>query len=434
MSRGLVLLCNLLLLQTHYSNSITSMATIQHLPSELLRIIFDHYYATVAPKGLHRGHFDRGTEDLQLFPWNVARVCQLWQQIIEHYPYFWTQVVFDLASPDSLRLDAFSRSKNLFFQAVIFDSRTQNESESFKNTTPITRLHKLALIECNQVESITEALLPHLVRCLCLEYNVRFETSLPSFQKLLPNLRINTHCLVLRSDIPFVLEHPHVTLNMIAPSTPFSSLYNLCLRVVEFISVGRIGPQFWASCNFKSLSLELYHYDFCATSSSVLPNTASTYEFFSYLSSMDVNSITLRDLSVCEHHNHVHPQSIVQSHVDVWYWEDMDGLKFENLTIQFWILSSKSVRWRPIRENLEIAFFQTTLQMRYSLLNCHSTTYPSTQESSTPLGSSKANVSSFGIANFSMMRSFEFLLKRAVGPWRASCFLSTIARDIQSKG
>lgn len=320
------------------------MPAIHDLPPELLGLIFEQYYLAIGlelpgfpTEGVYHDKSETGEMvDTDFFPWNIARVSLHWRHVVSLYPHFFTWVVLDLESPEPFLLEAFSWSKNLPFRVTIFNSLRSSESKSSENITSTD--HKFVMIEHNRVASITEALVPHLARCLCLEYHVGFTSSLPCLLDLISNIRVDVHCLRLSGAASRVLNHPTIPSHIKTPLIPLSSLANLCLRVADFISVGRLDPQFWGSCKSEDMSLELYDYDFCGTSSSKSSNISSTHEFFSYLSSMEPDCIKLRNLSVCEHHVHFNtPQPRVETNVDEWEWGQIDGgsFTFECLTRRF---------------------------------------------------------------------------------------------------
>ncbi len=182
--------------------STCSGATVEHLPTELLGIIFNHVHddtrssaedfdaslalpfydspstdSTLADAGMRATVNDQRQELInfarcpEFFPYNCARVCTKWRDILSSYPAFWTRLVFFIDSQPTSLSDAEERlrwSRNLPID-VIITYRLELPNSSNKEQ----RLW---------IGSLMDVLLPHIGRCRMLHVDAFSSSSLPSFQ------------------------------------------------------------------------------------------------------------------------------------------------------------------------------------------------------------------------------------------------------------
>lgn len=177
-----------------------SGATIEHLPPELLGIIFNYVHddiqssveefdASLAPSldDSVAGTFDdagkratandqhqeliRLARSSEFFPYNCARVSAKWRSILSSRPSFWTRVVFFIDSQPTSLSNAEERirwSRNLPID-VIITYRPELRASSNEE-------------QKQRIENLMEVLLPHIGRCRMLHIDAFSSTSLPSFQ------------------------------------------------------------------------------------------------------------------------------------------------------------------------------------------------------------------------------------------------------------
>jgi len=180
-----------------------SGATVEHLPPELLGIIFHHVHddirsfaedfdASLAPPfsdsvpstdlvladaGKRATANDQRVELInfarcpEFFPYNCARVCTKWRNILSSYPAFWTRIVLFIDSqPTSLSIadERLRWSRNLPID-VIITYRPELPDLSNKQ-------------QRRWIGSLMDVLLPHIGRCRMLHVDAFSSSSLPSFQ------------------------------------------------------------------------------------------------------------------------------------------------------------------------------------------------------------------------------------------------------------
>ncbi|KDR72005.1 hypothetical protein GALMADRAFT_143355 [Galerina marginata CBS 339.88] len=113
---------------------------------------------------------DSDSHSPSLFPFNIARVCTKWRDILAQFPEYWTRIVFDVAADPAPLLEAFSWSKNLEgIDVVVFTS--EKPSRDIEEEIKARENHRVA--------AIAQAFQPHTYRCKSISFDVIYESSLP---------------------------------------------------------------------------------------------------------------------------------------------------------------------------------------------------------------------------------------------------------------
>ncbi|KDR76859.1 hypothetical protein GALMADRAFT_139724 [Galerina marginata CBS 339.88] len=125
---------------------------------------------TPSPRKLVRYWTGTDSRSPYLFPFNVAKVCTKWRDILSQFPVCWTRIVFDVATDPTPLLEAFSWSKDLEgLEVVVFTSAKHS-----KDTDKETKAR-----ENQRVAAIARAFRPHAHQCKSISFDVVYESSLP---------------------------------------------------------------------------------------------------------------------------------------------------------------------------------------------------------------------------------------------------------------
>ncbi|KDR84530.1 hypothetical protein GALMADRAFT_237422 [Galerina marginata CBS 339.88] len=101
------------------------------------------------------------------FPYNVARVCKLWRNILKRMPECWIHVVFDVAEDPTPFIDMFLWSKSLQNLEVLVYSSARGKLRVYQD------------LESRRISAIAEALQPHIHRCKSIIFDIVCSSSLP---------------------------------------------------------------------------------------------------------------------------------------------------------------------------------------------------------------------------------------------------------------
>ena len=297
------------------------MAAIHDLPIELLSCIFAFLYARhtkvkelpiwmyevdetgksrgpkglVGPRYLQTTWSDHDLYNPSLFPCAVARVCQLWLNVMMRNAHYWTRFAFDLAAVEPLLLDAFLWSNDLPFDMLVFDSRVSCAAHPQDN--------EAASAELAHAGAVVSRLMPHLGRCHSLHFDVLYASSLPPLPAVLQ------HCSQTMAELKLDYRtHSSTTIpcnpcsgrTAVAPSANFIFLTYLSLDVQTFMHLTQLYPR-WSNnlrrCAY--LTLEISKYAFRDSEESGDSSKYSTKEFFSQLHKMiTIPKLILSDLSL----------------------------------------------------------------------------------------------------------------------------------------
>ena len=162
---------------------LASHATIELLPPELLVIIFTLVHAETY--GIFSQSWRNDPLSPTTFPYALASVCNLWQDVMSTVPQFWTRIVVFIDS-NSFSLSNLPShlewSQDLPFQITVVN-RSCSDAIHIDNG------------EKARVRQAIDALGPHLQRCSSLQFDLAYTSSLPSIYadifhgRVFPNLR-----------------------------------------------------------------------------------------------------------------------------------------------------------------------------------------------------------------------------------------------------
>ncbi|KAF9526737.1 hypothetical protein CPB83DRAFT_857357 [Crepidotus variabilis] len=114
-----------------------------------------------------------------MFLYQVARVCTSCLEILKRVPEYWTFPVFDVTLDPTPFLDVFKWSPGYFISVCIFhpEFSSLNEGRVELPRNIIAPQRKSAEQDC--VSQITDALMPHVWRCLAINYRLLYSSNLP---------------------------------------------------------------------------------------------------------------------------------------------------------------------------------------------------------------------------------------------------------------
>ncbi|KDR70574.1 hypothetical protein GALMADRAFT_144478 [Galerina marginata CBS 339.88] len=173
------------------------------------------------------------------FPAAVARVCRQWSDILSKHPEYWENIVFDLRENPNDLINCFSWTEHLG-SSIRVSILAPTEVDT--KLDPIT--------EQSRVSRITRALVPHIHRCLSIDFAVTHVSSLPPLPLIyqhasssLLNLKLSAKQFeVVQTDLignqPITTVTQAGALDMIHPtSSAPTMLSDLVLHSEIFISL-----------------------------------------------------------------------------------------------------------------------------------------------------------------------------------------------------
>ncbi|KAF9526744.1 hypothetical protein CPB83DRAFT_450075 [Crepidotus variabilis] len=245
------------------------MATIHHLPVEILSIIFELLYPEVleekdvkvsipqqeiitenlaSPVETLR-FIDNGqltTDFPDIFPYQVARVCTHWLEILKRVPKYWTLVVFDVCLDPTPFLDMFKWSPGHFISVFIFNSESSRFTEGHPQLVQDDFAPQRRSTEHACVSRVTEALRPYVWRCLAVSYKLLYSSNLPPLPLVLQNHNSDFNQLEYKGlvDTPSFDWTPQRSISM---PIVMDNLVDLTLDVAVFMAMNQMQPDGWAS-------------------------------------------------------------------------------------------------------------------------------------------------------------------------------------------
>ncbi len=198
-------------------------------------------------------------EPRRIFPFNVASVCSLWLDVLKSEPRYWKCVTFDVGYDPTPFLDTIGLYASGGIDVCVVSSRRSKVTE---------------LQEKSVVQKLYTHLKPHLPICSAIEFDLVFQSSLPSAADIL------THDIPCLSSLSFRCEVHNCDDNSLdikinankksrkknPRSLTFPALRRLCLTGYSFMELRQLGEQ-WAEISItdlpqSSLHLSVNHFKF----------------------------------------------------------------------------------------------------------------------------------------------------------------------------
>ncbi|KAF8158407.1 hypothetical protein B0H34DRAFT_708666 [Crassisporium funariophilum] len=291
------------------------MASISHLPNELLYKMFKELYneSQEPAPGLQILHGQPGEtviselpqpkttwieKDLYspaLFPFCVALVCRRWRDMLAQTPEMWNRIVLDVDVDPTPLLGAFSWSKDLQLEVLVVSRGEKN------GTQPEQQL------ENQRVWSITKLLIPHIHRCSAVTYDITYSSSLPTLglifkQNPIDLVKLKVECRIEDGDHNGTLARAleaRIYAN-VPLVTNYSSLRLISISGRLFMELGKARPHF-----LRHLQSDDYHYNLAISQFEFQEEIEDDFEaytlsrFFFYMSGFShFKEVSLRNLTL----------------------------------------------------------------------------------------------------------------------------------------
>ncbi|KJA16076.1 hypothetical protein HYPSUDRAFT_91505 [Hypholoma sublateritium FD-334 SS-4] len=241
------------------------MGHINDFPIEILALIFQSVAiaSQVHPNWHEPAHLK--------FPFNTATVCVLWLNILKSRPQYWKSVIFDVAHDPTPLLDTLGlyTGGEIAVQVISTLSRGDvfREHKNPKDGGLNTKRQ-----EASHVRKIITRLRPYLSTCGLIEFNLAYQSSLPSCADILthhlPRLRtLILYCYVHDLDdqsLEIKIDWDTISLREPLHHPVFPALANLSLTGFSFMELFQLGPQWVEKFEAKDtdLSIGIHHFAF----------------------------------------------------------------------------------------------------------------------------------------------------------------------------
>lgn len=242
------------------------MAQIQDLPVEILSRTFKHIYVACKEESKHSEDSECSSgsdtsETLEIthspskFPFNVARTCKLWCDIVLDSPENWETVQFDLSQEPGPLLRAFAASQTLLFSLVVFTTADNLTDEG-------------KALEKERVSSIALHLQPHANRCTSIDFESAFASSLPSPVPILSQWDLSElEGLWLnykKNDLPLSVKEIDVSMEgqsqvdaNLMPKITWDKLSDVSMGISAFMELIHLGVDWLGKRDPESYSLHM---------------------------------------------------------------------------------------------------------------------------------------------------------------------------------
>ncbi|KJA20935.1 hypothetical protein HYPSUDRAFT_203329 [Hypholoma sublateritium FD-334 SS-4] len=222
------------------------MGHVNDFPVEIISLIFRQtweLYQLDAPQGKKNPHC--------IFPFNAATVCALWLNVLKSQPQYWKCVTFDVANDPTPFLDTLGLYTGGDIDVRVVSSRIYSATESQE--------------KC-RVQKIFTHLQPYLSICGVIEFDLAFQSSLPSSADILthriPRLSsLSLHCKMHNCDdnsLEIKIDKDKVSRQGNFRDSIFPSLKRLSLTGYSFVELYQLGEG-WAEIPMMSRPASTLH-------------------------------------------------------------------------------------------------------------------------------------------------------------------------------
>ncbi len=223
-------------------------------PVEVMSLIFQETWELYQLDDPPRKKKPRG-----IFPFNAAAVCYLWLNVLKSQPRYWKRVTFDVEHDPTPFLDTLG-----LYAGGDIDVCVVSTSKS-----RITELQ-----EKSRVQKIYTRLQPRLSICSSIEFDLVFQSSLPSSAAILTHhipclSSLSLHCQVHNCDdncLDIKIDKNMNSQQDTPHSLSFSALRQLSLTGYSFMELGQLRGE-WTKMRItdfpqSSLHLSVNHFKF----------------------------------------------------------------------------------------------------------------------------------------------------------------------------
>ena len=325
-------------------------AAIQSLPPELLVIIFTLAHRQSYDVINNSWHENADLRSPSTFPYALASVCKLWQDVMSTVPEFWTRITVFIDSNSF----SFSNlplhiewSRDLLFQIIVTRRLCSDVMD---------------IGEKARVRQVMDTLGPHLHRCFLLHFDVKYSSSLPSIyadifhDRVCPDLR----SIVFKSrvgDGPGNYFRDDLRNDTLREENPLPALRSLVLDGFNYVDLCEHHPDWFLSMPEDGLEeLSVSHF---TQSQRSVKHKYSFYDGWNYLK--DVAHLKLSSLDFSCESKDINMDDLVFSKLHVLILEDLSWQLVREILLCCEYINGVSVTRCAIGEISDVALSAFTL-------------------------------------------------------------------------